>query len=348
MEKNSFISNFKAFHIPILIASLFLLTEIGFRVYFFGIHTVFNWKKYNPQGILVTDIVHKVDDPNISWKLTPNISKYFQAKMFTTNSLGFRNPEIKLNKQTGITRIAVLGRSITMGWGVNDNDVFTSVLQNKLDEWKPDSYEIINCSVGGHNIIQMLNHYESYVDPIKPDIIFIPMSIRDINEKIKETPRQISTAKPKVTNIRYYLSFTFTYVAARSIVRKQSKKIFSIDWNTRYNDLIASKTLMINAEPIISQFIEKRYNEGIPCYIFAARPLKKLTIKDKEKYREQLMEWSKSKNGTKFLDTYKHTIGKKPKNSNIYLGDSHPSAEKHILFAEALFLEMKSIISFVQ
>ena len=341
VEKNSSISIFKAFHIPILIFSIYLLVEIGFRIYFFGMHTVFNWKKYNPQGILVTDIAHKVDDPNISWKLTPNINKYFKTKMFTTNSLGFRNPEVKLNKQIGITRIAVLGRSVTMGSGVNDDEVYTRVLQKKLDEWKPDAYEIINCAVGGYNIKQMAEFYESYVSPLKPDLVFLPIGKIDLTKIILDRPLPLEAAIPGHTNLRYYLSFSFIYESARLLAKRIMNKTISTDWKDRLRETMDLAEPTIKASVILSRFLNKLNEDEIPCYVYTARRSYKINKEYLELSRNQMKNWVQQHKGAEFFNNDDYIIEKIPNYHAIYFGDNHPSAEMHRLMAYALFNNMK-------
>ena len=334
MDHNSSISNFRALKIPFTILALYLVLEIGFRIYFFGVHTVFNWKKYNPQGILITDIVEKVDDPNISWKLKPNINKYLKTKMFTTNSLGFRNPEVKLNKQIGVTRIAVLGRSVTMGTGVNDDEVYTMVLQKKLNDWKPDTYEIINCAVGGYNIKQVADYYGTYVSPLKPDLVLLPIGKNDLTKFIPDKPPPLKSALPKFTNLRYYLRFSFIYGAARTSVKKFTDKIISTDWNDRRRQAMDLAEPTIKASVILSRFLNKLNKDQIPCYLYTARKLNIFNKESLELSRKQLKNLVQQHEVAVFfdIDDYNHII---------FYGDTHPSAGEHRLMANALFEKMK-------
>jgi lysophospholipase L1-like esterase len=308
--------------------------EIGFRIYFFGVHTVFNWKRYNPQGILITDIVQKVDDPNISWKLTPNINKYLKTKMFTTNSLGFRNPEVKLKKQIGVTRIAVLGRSVTMGTGVNDDEVYTRVLQKKLNDWKPDTYEIINCAVGGYNIKQVADYYGTYVSPLKPDLVLLPIGKNDLTKFIPDKPLPLEAAIPEHTNLRYYLSFTFIYGSTRLLVKRITKKTISTDWNNRLRETMELAEPTIKSSVILSRFLNKLNKDEIPCYVYTARRSNKINKESLESTRKKLKNWVLQHEGAAFFDIDDY-------NQIIYFGDTHPSAEMHRLLATAIFDNLK-------
>ncbi|MDC1037845.1 SGNH/GDSL hydrolase family protein [Candidatus Marinimicrobia bacterium] len=341
MDQNSSIFNFRALKIPFTVLALYLVLEIVFRIYFFGVHTVFNWKKFNPQGILVTDIAHKVSDPYISWKLTPNINKYFKTKMFTTNSLGLRNPEIQLNKQIGITRIAVLGRSVTMGAGVNDDEVYTRVLQKKLDEWKPDAYEIINCAVGGYNIKQMAEYYESYVSLLKPDLVFLPITKSDLTKFIPDKPLPFEAAIPEHTNLRYYLSFSFIYESARLLAKRITNKTISTDWNDRLRETMDLAEPTIKASVILSRFLNKLNKDEIPCYVYSARRSNQFNKEYLELSRNQMKNWVQQHEGAVFLNSDDYIIKFFSNDYTVYFGDNHPSAEMHRVMANALFENMK-------
>ncbi len=341
MEQNSSISNFKAFYIPLSIISIYLTLEFIFRIYFFGFYTIFNWNKYNPQGILVTDIVEEVEDPEICWKLKPNLNTIFKTKTFTTNSLGFRNRELELNKPSDKIRIAVLGRSITMGAGVNDYEVYTDVLQNQLDQWKPDSYEIINCAVGAHNIKQMFMYYETYVAKLNPDIILIPLTIKDLIKNVPINPPPLSLAIPKKTNLRYYFSFTFLYDSSRLLMKRKLNKIISTDWKDRYLEANDTKIPTIASKNILSEFIDKRNKEGISCYIMSMIRSEPKNIEDLKNSKKKFIDFVNKQKNVTFLDNYQYIIGNIPKKNTIYFGDNHPSASMHELFSNAVFQNIK-------
>ena len=348
MEQNSSISNFKAFYIPLSIISIYLTLEFIFRIYFFGFYTIFNWNKYNPQGILVTDIVEEVEDPEICWKLKPNLNTIFKTKTFTTNSLGFRNRELELNKPSDKIRIAVLGRSITMGTGVNDNEVYTHVLQNQLNQWKNDSYEIVNCAVGAHNLKQMFMYYETYVAKLNPDIILIPLTNNDLIKNVPVDPPPLSLAIPQKTNLRYYFGFTFLYDSSRLLVKKLLNKIISTDWNDRYLKANDSKIPTIASKNILSEFINKRKKDGISCYIGSMVRSEPKNIEDLKISKEKFIDFANNQENVIFLDNYKYIIGNIPKKNTIYFGDNHPSASMHKLFSNAIFQNIKELHTEVQ
>ena len=72
-----------------------------------------------------------------------------------TNSLGFRGvKEIEKQKPEGTYRILVIGDSMTFGWGVEDNETFSSILERNLNAavaeiGAKNKFEVINAGFSG-------------------------------------------------------------------------------------------------------------------------------------------------------------------------------------------------------
>jgi lysophospholipase L1-like esterase len=73
----------------------------------------------------------------------------------STNSLGFRSDrEYSQAKKENVTRILVIGDSITLGWGVNYKQTYPKLLENFLNKGSKDKqYEVINTGVGNYNSV---------------------------------------------------------------------------------------------------------------------------------------------------------------------------------------------------
>ena len=69
------------------------------------------------------------------------------------NSLGFRGPEVEEPKPEGRLRVLTTGDSSFYGFGVNDAEVFTSVLGETMRALDMD-VDVINTGVGGYTVAQ--------------------------------------------------------------------------------------------------------------------------------------------------------------------------------------------------
>lgn len=69
------------------------------------------------------------------------------------NSRGFRDAEIPAGKRPGETRVALLGDSVTFGWGVRYGERFSEILER---EWSRDGrpLELVNTGHGNWNSAQ--------------------------------------------------------------------------------------------------------------------------------------------------------------------------------------------------
>jgi len=344
VERNLSISNFKAVKVPILIIVLYITLEVLYRSYFFGIHTVFNLNKYNARGILVTDIMMPVDDPAIRWRLRPNVDTIFKASRFTTNSFGFREREVLLENPDDKFRIAVLGRSITMGAAVLDEDIYTRQLQEKLDLWEPDKYEVLNFGIGGYKVNQIVALYEKIVKQFNPDLVILPIFYKELDVSIGKSSPPLSYARPKWTNLRGYLSYTFIYEAFRLIIKRKTNLIMSTDWRERSSKVYHQKIPMVKTEEIVSQFVKRRKDEGIPVVIVSLRRIGEIRRSKWPKAKKRMENWVKSKDGVEFIDTHPFLEGKMSRRDYVYFGDNHPNAQAHKLYAEVISNQLESLL----
>jgi hypothetical protein len=70
-----------------------------------------------------------------------------------------RDKDYELQPAPGTYRIALLGASTVMGWGVGDNEVFEAIVEDRLNRERPGnsaSYEILNFAVPGYEPLQQL------------------------------------------------------------------------------------------------------------------------------------------------------------------------------------------------
>ena len=338
VEQNSSISSFRVMRAPLVIATAFLVAELAFRLVNFGPHSMLNWKRYNPQGILTSELVEAADHPDISWKLRPNVNEIYKARPFSTNGLGLRGSEISVKKDSSVKRIAILGRSLTMGSGVGDGEDYPNVLAGMLAEWKPGTYEVLNCAVGGYSPKQIITHYEEYISELDPDIIFFMFSKKDLSRNKLQGIPPLADAQPELTNLNFYLSHAFLYESSRLIVKKFTNSFISTDWNERANEVREAVSDSVSNATLLADFFQRRNQEEIDCYVFMPKRGKV----DPGEGPESIARWAEDQSGVTYLDINDHLKAAKPENLHIYFGDTHPSADMHRVYAEAIFKKFVS------
>ena len=72
------------------------------------------------------------DDDALPCRLIPGVYSLKSGQTITINSHGYRGREFSLKKPKGITRILVVGDSMTYGFGMDDNNTIPRLLGKKL------------------------------------------------------------------------------------------------------------------------------------------------------------------------------------------------------------------------
>ena len=127
----------------------------------------------------------KQRDPKgeVSHVHVPSRSARLMGVDVTLNSLGHRSRELSKVKTPGTRRILVLGASITMGWGVAIDRVFTSVLEERLNREKPFgpaiAFEIANAGIGNYNTYFEQKLFQRQYPIVKPDLVVVQYAIND-------------------------------------------------------------------------------------------------------------------------------------------------------------------------
>lgn len=95
------------------------------------------------------------------------------------NSLGLRDREYEISKPQGTFRILVLGDSNTFGIGVEQEKVFTEILERSINENEQITrpVEVINAGVPGYGTAQELLFYETKLKVLEPDVVILAFSV---------------------------------------------------------------------------------------------------------------------------------------------------------------------------
>lgn len=108
--------------------------------------------------------------------LNPSVDIDFHNARLTTNEWGFRDKPYDLAPPPGTYRVAMVGPSFVMGSGVADEEVFESVLEDRLNReatgGQHTAFEILNFAVPGHSALQELYLLETEALRFQPDAVF--------------------------------------------------------------------------------------------------------------------------------------------------------------------------------
>lgn len=140
-------------------------------------------------------------DPSLGWANRPGATgrifggvEGFEGIFEYTariNALGFRDPERTWRKPAGLQRVVVLGDSVAWGWGVDNGQRFSDLLEDRFE----GQIECINLAVPGYGTDQQFWTLEQNGVRFEPDLVVHCLIINDVFEA--QNLESYGMAKPR-------------------------------------------------------------------------------------------------------------------------------------------------------
>ncbi|HEX8200784.1 MAG TPA: SGNH/GDSL hydrolase family protein [Isosphaeraceae bacterium] len=116
--------------------------------------------------------------------LVPNLRRTAFGRPFATNAFGLRDRPNALGKPPGTFRIALLGSSIDMGWGVGNGETYGSLLEAWLNAHAARRglarrFEVLNFAVAAYGPAQRLESYRRKAVAFRPDLVLYSATMLD-------------------------------------------------------------------------------------------------------------------------------------------------------------------------
>jgi lysophospholipase L1-like esterase len=119
-------------------------------------------------------------DSLLGWAHEPGQEGIFETPQFRTfvriNENGLRDRRHSYERQNDIERILVLGDSFAWGYGVEESERFSQLLEKSLD------VEVINAGVSGYSTDQELLWYKNEGIKYDPDLVILEFAGNDIGD----------------------------------------------------------------------------------------------------------------------------------------------------------------------
>lgn len=197
-----------------------VLLEVTLQIYTrFAIYYDVEMSRY------ATEVKQKSDDPNIGHEHTPNASAYLMGSDVDINSDGLRDDEYAVERNEKY-RIAVLGDSLTFGWGVEKDETFEVLLEEQLSATRPT--EMINFGHGNYNTQQQLSLFKKKGLKYNPDKVVVFYFINDA---------EVTPVESKWTPLARLRSVTFLWSRVRGLLsRSDSGVTFESFYSALYAD----------------------------------------------------------------------------------------------------------------
>ncbi len=268
-----------------------------------------------------TGYLKKSELPKVIYEFKPGIDSYFKLADFKTNSQGLRDKEYSLEKPADTFRVAVIGGSFTVPAGVEIDQAFHSLLENRLNQEFSDlNYEFINFGVSGYRINNKIAALKYRALEYKPDLILF---VLDSSQFTEDEEKEFN---PKPQKNQFFQSFTYKLISKNKLFKNDSKHEEFLDDHLRgLNKLdLALKEL---------HHISRKYNVPI-CVVVLDHDYSHYALSGQIK---KLVD----KNSLYYSSTVPAFKDTNISDFTIYKIDIHPNAEANRIFADAIYNDLK-------
>ncbi len=122
---------------------------------------------------------------DFGWSLKPDYAHRWQelewSVPYRTNRMGFRDQEHALAKPPGTFRILILGDSFAEGYGVREEERWSSLLRADL----PGPVEVINLGVRGYDVPQEYRQFLLIGRHFRPDLVIQVLNESDFDADLQ-------------------------------------------------------------------------------------------------------------------------------------------------------------------
>jgi len=118
--------------------------------------------------------------PGLRFEHRTNARAHLMGVEVRTNADGLRDREYARQREGASLRIAALGDSITMGWGVPQGETYPEVLEDLLRTRFPETrVEVLNFGVGNYNTVDEYELLRRRALAYAPDVILLGLYLND-------------------------------------------------------------------------------------------------------------------------------------------------------------------------
>ena len=302
-----------------------VLAELICRVFLFG-WDVFAFRKVNSfTPIGYSGFVKPAEHQHVWYDLKPGSKGLFKMHGLTVNSQGLRVKEFDLVKPSGTYRIAVIGDSYTFGDGVNIEETYHSLLEDRLNQVSDSlRFELINFGLGGYNLLNYHGVIAAKALAYQPDLVLISFCGNN-DDDIAKAPQYSEPYKGH--RFIQYAWFIRHFQLLRSV-----GAVVDIG---RRKEGIAKQTKLAEKKAFVTQMFSEfgklQAESGVPFLVAY------LSMADAPPEKADLVCNLSQENGFRFIDTSPvvDTLGN-IEDYWFHATDHHPNAAMHRIYADIL------------
>jgi lysophospholipase L1-like esterase len=277
----------------------------------------------------------------------PNQRGVFKGVLHRTNSAGMRGPEVSPTPPDGTFRIAVIGDSVTMGQGVDESEIYSARLQRALDaEDHGRRYEVLNLGIAGMNIVHGVQRLVNVGLPHHPDLVVYGYTLNDIEGPgyVRNDSDQVDAYQRLLTRHRDSRSALLRTLWPRLVVLRSGLRPLpgSYEYALEQNYFHRPEAW---AQVVwgLDRLAEIAHREGICVDVFIHPVIQQLRLGHGfRRVYARVAELARAR-GLHATVAFAHFRGRDAAPLRFHVVDRHPTAEGHLLLAEALLEGLRDL-----
>jgi lysophospholipase L1-like esterase len=260
-------------------------------------------------------------DPVLGHEHIPNAAALLQSTEIRTSDLGLRGGPVAAIP--GKRRILVLGASITLGWGVPEQDTFTAVLE-KMFKSRGEDVEVLNAGIGNYNAERYVELFFTRLTALAPTDIIVHYFLRDA-----ET---LDAGGGNFMLQHSELAVTL-WIAANRVLGVSGEKSLVDHYKAVYDPQAPG---FLKMEQSLSKLSDYARQHDIRLYFAMMPDVHNLTNYPFGAIHATMRQFAQA-HGYTFIDLLPAFEGLKPEQVWAMPGDPHPNALGHALMAKSIF-----------
>ena len=313
----------------ILLNSVIVLTSTLFTIFLIEVFLIFKNRliiNYDIEMWKYSKLLkEKIKNPKINHIHKKNTTAELQKTKIRINNLGMRGNDINLdNLDTYDNKVMILGSSIALGWGVENDKIFTEILKKKLFKEKDQKVIFFNTGTGNYNAQRYINNYFEYYSEIPKDKILILFFVND-TEILSNSEGNFFTRNFHFGVLIWKYIRTFN----DNLFKKTLKEYYEEKYHTDY---LGFKIALKNLKKLSNHCKDK----NLECTIVMTPDIHNLKNYELKFIHTKMSKISKDF-GFQFIDLLEEFIEVDSKSIWNEYNDPHPNARGHEIIANGIY-----------
>ena len=261
------------------------------------------------------------EDPILGHEHRPSARAVLQSVEIRLNDRGLRGGPIPPS-QAGQRRILFLGSSITLGWGVAEEETMTARLDALLRAAGSPAV-VLNAGIGNYNAVRYVELFLQRLTDLQPTDIVVHYFVNDA--EILPPPRTSFLLRNS------QLAVTI-WTAAQRLIQSSDYASLVEYYRALYRPESAGFKSMLEALGKLSDYAN---SHGIRVFLAMTPDIHRLDDYDLA-FVHDIMRTEAENIGLRYIDLLPALRGLPPERIFAMPGDPHPNAAGHALMAEAI------------